>query len=503
MLHLFNIKTIQRGAFFALLCFLLTIQIKSQTIPNLVNNWSFEDTIRCPNPLIPTIINSSKYWYSATLQGSPDYFSSCATYSTLSAPNNAAGNQVPKTGSAYGGLATYALGGEFREYIGNGLKNQLIMNKNYCISYNVSLAENFNYASANIGAVFSKDSIRFYTLPSFPSYTLSYTPSVENTTIIFDSINWNRIEGVYLATGIERFITIGNFRNDAMTQIAWVKPNNQINAYYFIDDVSVVEITPCNASIKDTLFTKCASDSVVLGTDSTWDVSYNWQSTAAGLAALSCTNCPNPIAKPQVTTKYYLTKVQCSATTKDSVVVVVKTPTTIANAGTNQLICEGDIIQLGTKDSLTYTTYNWAPNTGLSCTNCATPYANPNATTIYNLTRKECNVTTTSTVKITIDDCNPTYTVPNVFTPNYDGVNDTWGVTFSSSKYIKNFQLQIYDRWGLLVFSTNSQLSTPNLRWDGHTTSGEECTNGVYYYIISFEKNGETINLKGNLSLFR
>lgn len=187
----------------------------------------------------------------------------------------------------------------------------------------------------------------------------------------------------------------------------------------------------------------------------------------------------------------------------DSVVVVVLAPTTIANAGSNQLICEGDIIQIGTQDSLAYTSYTWLPTTGLSCTNCAAPYANPNTTTIYNLTRKECNVTTTSSVKVSIDDCNPTYTVPNVFTPNYDGVNDTWGVTFSNTKYIKNFTLCIYDRWGLLIYQSNSGTSTPNIKWDGHTMSGSECTNGVYYYIVTFDKNEEPIQLKGSLSLFR
>jgi gliding motility-associated-like protein len=424
-------------------------------------------------------------------------------------PSNFFGFQISRTGNSYFGLEFFGVkiaGVEYREYAGNGLKKQLSLGKTYCVTYYVSLAEYSRYACSNIGVIFSQDSIVDHN-PIFPPTPIVSNPSFESTSIILDTINWTKIEGLYYATGTERFITLGNFRPDANTNNVQVKPlmplSNDNAAYYYIDDVSVVEINSANASAKDTLISRCISDSVMLGTDSTEFATYTWQSSAAGLAALSCTNCPNPIAKPQITTKYYLTKVQCSATTMDSVTVVVLTPNTQANAGTNQLICEGDIIQIGTKDSLAYTSYAWMPTTGLSCTNCATPYANPNATTIYNLTRQECNVITTSNVKIIIDDCNPTYTVPNVFTPNYDGVNDTWGVTFSSSKYIKNFQMQIYNRWGLLIYQTNSGYSTPNIKWDGHTTAGSECTNGVYYYIISFDKNEEKVELKGSLNLFR
>jgi gliding motility-associated-like protein len=274
-----------------------------------------------------------------------------------------------------------------------------------------------------------------------------------------------------------------------------------------IDSVTVVILTPttqANASIKDTLTTRCLSDSVILGTDNVLSATYTWSSTAAGLAALGCTNCANPIAKPTITTKYYLKKTECSAIAIDSVVVVVLTPTTQANAGNDKTICIGDFVQLGTNDSLAFTNYSWQNSASLSCSNCAMPFANPNVTTTYTVQRTECSTVTTDTVKIIIDDCDPSYSIPNVFTPNYDDVNDTWGINFSTvNDHIKNFKMSIYDRWGLEVYSSNSELSTPNSKWDGHTTSGEECSNGVYYYIITFEKNEKHILLKGHLSLFR
>lgn len=117
--------------------------------------------------------------------------------------------------------------------------------------------------------------------------------------------------------------------------------------------------------------------------------------------------------------------------------------------------------------------------------------------------RTECSFVTSDAVKITIDDCDPTYTVPNIFTPNYDGKNDTWGVNFSFSKYISNFKMNIYDRWGLLVFSSEEGGSQPNIRWDGHTLSGTACSDGIYFYIVTFDKNNESIKLNGHLSLIR
>jgi len=459
-----------------------------------------------------TQIDKADFWFSATKQGSPDYFNSCNSFTALTVPLNGAGYQFPRTGNAYGGFTTYSSSGfapyfEFREYIENGLKQTLKPNAKYCISYWVNLAGISNYASANIGAVLSKDSIRYYSLPNAPSYVLSYIPSIENITIISDSINWTKIEGTYLATGIERFITLGNFRHDPLTStlsVATNTPSYRDIAYYFIDDVSVTEIVNANAAIKDTMISRCVSDSVVLGTDNTWDARYTWSSTAAGLSALSCTNCPNPIAKPTITTKYYLTKVQCSSTTKDSVTVVVLTPTTQANAGKNQTVCFGDKVQIGTKDSSAFTNYSWQFAGTLSCTNCAQPFVSPTVSTTYTVQRTECTTVTKDSVRIKIDDCDPSYTIPNVFTPNYDDVNDTWGINFSTvNSHIKNFKMSIYDRWGLEVYSTNSELSTPNSKWDGHTTSGIECSSGVYYYIVTFEKNSKHILLKGYLSLFR
>ncbi len=487
---------------YALFCVLLSLCSFSQSVLNLVNNSSAEQFKTCS--FGGGLISNVNFWYSPT-GGTPDYFNSCLTQTVYQVPTNFFGSQNPRTGNAYMGFGLYGLklsGVDFKEYLGNGLKNALKSGKSYCVTYYVSLAEYSRYACANIGFLLSQDSI--LNRPS--TLALGLTPNFETTNIITDSINWVQIQDTYLSNGTERFITIGNFKSDINTTKTQIKPpptSGDNAAYYYIDDISVIEINSASAAIKDSI-TKCALDSVSLGTDSTEFATYTWSSTAAGLAALSCTNCPNPIAKPFITTKYYLTKQQCSTTTIDSVTVVVLTPTVQANAGNDKTICIGEYTRLGTSDSLAFTNYSWQNSTSLSCSNCAMPLAFPMVSTTYTVQRTECSNLTTDTVRVIVDDCDPSFTVPNVFTPNYDDVNDTWGINFSTvNSRIKNFKMNIYDRWGLLVYSTNSELSTPNSKWDGHTTSGMECSSGVYYYIITFEKNEEHILLKGHLSLFR
>ncbi len=499
-----------------LFCVLTNLYFNStgQVILNLVSNYSFEDTIKCPNN--SGQVNNSKYWFNPVGPGSPDYYNSCANSNTIAVPNgtnvmvpqNISGFQFPKTGNSYCGFATYVKNRvDFREYIKSGLKNTLINSKSYCVTFYVSRSDSSAFASANIGAYFSNDSI--INPGPFPPLLINLSPHVEETTIINDSTNWVQIQKTHIANANENFITIGNFRTDGATSFSQTKPltTSPINgnyAYYYIDDVSVIEINPASAAIKDSLISRCFMDSVMLGTDSTEFATYTWSSTPAGLAALSCANCPNPIAKPLITTKYYLTKVQCSATTMDSVTVVVLTPTTQAIAGNDKTICLGDVVQIGTQDSLAFTNYTWQNATTLSCTNCAMPFANPNVTTTYTVQRTECANVTTDTVRIIIDDCDPTFVLPNVFTPNGDEINDTWGINFSTvNSHISNFKMSIYDRWGLLVYSTNPEASTPKSKWDGRTTAGIECNAGVYFYVITFNKNEEEQKLTGHLSLFR
>jgi gliding motility-associated-like protein len=82
---------------------------------------------------------------------------------------------------------------------------------------------------------------------------------------------------------------------------------------------------------------------------------------------------------------------------------------------------------------------------------------------------------------------------PNVFTPNSDGINDLWKTGGNVTK------ISILNRWGNTVFSAENNFSG----WNGEDQKGNECPDGVYYYIL-YNKNGtEEETHKGFITLIR
>ena len=82
--------------------------------------------------------------------------------------------------------------------------------------------------------------------------------------------------------------------------------------------------------------------------------------------------------------------------------------------------------------------------------------------------------------------------IANVFTPNNDGANDVWRCDFSSFETVN---CSIYNRWGNLIFQSNKQI----IQWDGRTTSGINCEDGIYFYCIETEAEKH----KGHIQLIR
>jgi gliding motility-associated-like protein len=81
--------------------------------------------------------------------------------------------------------------------------------------------------------------------------------------------------------------------------------------------------------------------------------------------------------------------------------------------------------------------------------------------------------------------------IPNVFTPNNDGVNDYFGVIYDGNENIK---VEVYNRWGILLFQTDIK----GFSWDG-TVNGEPASAGVYFYVIEIGDE----KMQGHLTLIR
>ncbi len=90
------------------------------------------------------------------------------------------------------------------------------------------------------------------------------------------------------------------------------------------------------------------------------------------------------------------------------------------------------------------------------------------------------------------------FAVPNVFTPNGDGVNDVF--TFDAIN-MGEIHVLIYDRWGLKMFESTS---TGNVKWDGKNKGGSTVTDGTYFYIITATGlDNKTYDLKGTVNVFQ
>lgn len=88
-------------------------------------------------------------------------------------------------------------------------------------------------------------------------------------------------------------------------------------------------------------------------------------------------------------------------------------------------------------------------------------------------------------VDICVDNC-PDYSLPNAFTPNGDNQNDLFKPY--PFRFISRIEMNIFNRWGGLVFQTND----PNILWNGKDMNGNELASGVYYYTCKvFEQRVE------------
>ena len=84
------------------------------------------------------------------------------------------------------------------------------------------------------------------------------------------------------------------------------------------------------------------------------------------------------------------------------------------------------------------------------------------------------------TIDILVIEELPAIIIPNVFTPNADGSNDVFEI---QNLPAGNHDMQIFNRWGQLIFKTNDYLNN----WDGYTSTGLQVPEGTYYYVLVLE----------------
>ncbi|MAC94104.1 MAG: hypothetical protein CMC96_01250 [Flavobacteriales bacterium] len=101
------------------------------------------------------------------------------------------------------------------------------------------------------------------------------------------------------------------------------------------------------------------------------------------------------------------------------------------------------------------------------------------------------------TIQVDFKDCACEFEAPNVFTPNGDGVNDYFYPSLKCQ--LVSYEMNIFNRWGDLVFYSNQ----PLLQWDGRVNDGKKAAEGHYMYVIEYKDvlSGQKNTEKGTFIL--
>lgn len=183
---------------------------------------------------------------------------------------------------------------------------------------------------------------------------------------------------------------------------------------------------------------------------------------------------------------------QCGISSQIAI-VVNSLPTLIM--GPDLTIAPGASITLNVSVTGNIVSYQWKPSTGLNDPTIKDPVASPSSTTVYTLDIMDDNKCETSgSIKITVSGGTSKILVPNAFSPNGDGINDTWIITNLSA--YPGATVDVFNRYGQLVFHSGND----NKAWDG-TFNGKPLPMGTYYYIIDTKNNEKKI--AGSVTIFK
>lgn len=145
--------------------------------------------------------------------------------------------------------------------------------------------------------------------------------------------------------------------------------------------------------------------------------------------------------------------------------------------------------------------FAWIPPLGLSCSDCPEPLATPAETTTYTLTvEAPGGCTATDSLTVAVLKVRNVY-IPNVFSPNDDGINDFFSVY--GGVEVSEVKLEIYSRWGELVFRSIGAANDDTGGWDGRF-KGDVVSPGVFVWraeVLFFD--GVRLDYSGNVTVVR
>jgi len=231
-------------------------------------------------------------------------------------------------------------------------------------------------------------------------------------------------------------------------------------------DEVLVEVGAAEASVMEP-DSICLNEELLL--TASGGVAYQWTNLNTGEVL------PNPNVSPTENTAYQVIVADQNGCVDSTSTFITVLPLPFVDAGANIEVMFLDTAILD--GSVDTDTYYWTTHPDLSCLTCLDPTVYPSQNQWYFLNAIDefgCKNYDAVLVQVT----GPLF-VPNSFTPDGDGLND---VFIADGLLVEGFQMQIFDRWGELIFESND----PKIGWDG-TFKGHEPIIDTYTWRITYK----------------
>lgn len=182
---------------------------------------------------------------------------------------------------------------------------------------------------------------------------------------------------------------------------------------------------------------------------------------------------------------------------------ILPAPVLEISLGEDETISLGDSVFIKPDLNFDAASWEWTPRSNLRQPDSLETYANPERTTVYNLTAIDsAGCITSDLIQIIVKQDIPIY-IPTAFSPNNDDTNELLVINAGQGvAAIERFQ--IFDRWGNQVFSKGPfQPNDPLYGWDGRL-DGQLLNAGVFVYFVEVRlSNGKLVMLEGDVLLLR
>ena len=380
-------------------------------------------------------------------------------------------------------------GNTFTDILGeNATKLQVQYGVNSAVGnyrYRLQVAEAGNFSSVQCRV--SSDPLTI-TIKSLPVATvLTNSPVCENATILLNALGGTNYEW----QGPANFTSISNqpiIQNAQMQNGGnYTVKVTDANSCFVMTSTNVVINPAPIAAVTFATDTICAGSTILL--QASGGLNYEW----FPVTFLSTPQQQNTQANPlnNIIYNVNVTNNFGCADTASVKIKVIKAP--IVNAGVDKITVAGKTVQLMGNISGDVARFTWSPTDFMLNETTLTPLVNPPTDYEYVLTAFASNNCGSSTDTVQIKIINGLY-IPNAFSPNGDGKNDTWNVP--GLEVYPLHTLTIFNRYGQVVFQRKKTF----LPWNGFF-NGQLLPGGVYTYLIDL--NNGTPVLKGSFLLIK